>query len=234
MDLFSIKFTSFVNKTLRVLFMLILVATVVIFIGYIGFFAKRSFVYLVLVSVALILFALGISYSIYKYFKLTMNHRKTLIIILAVAFLLRVMWIMSLKSEPYSDFLTIYNCGAAFIKGDYSVFKGISYIARFSHLTMLTIYLGAVQKFFSEPIFAYQLINVVLSTFNVFLIYLIASELYDDKDKGIWAALVACLFPAFIAYNSVPCSENMAMPFFLGSVYLFMMVIKTKKSIMIF
>lgn len=231
MDLFCAKFTSFVNRALRVLFMLILVGSIALSVGYIVLFSSRNAGYLILVSFILFLGGFGIVYFIYRYFKLSKNHRKTLIIILVIAFLLRVMWVIALKAVPYSDFLTMYNCGRAFISGDYSGFKGISYIARFSHLTILTIYLGAIQGFFSQPIMAYQLINAVLSTFNVFLIYLIASELYDNRDKGIWAALAACLFPAFIAYNSVPCSENMALPFFLGSVYMFMMVIKTKKSV---
>jgi hypothetical protein len=99
---------------------------------------------------------------------------------------------------------------------------------------MITVYLGLFQKIFVNALLFVKLVNVILSVINVYVIYLIGIELYDNKEKGILIALLASIFPPFIMYTSVVCSENLAMPFFLGSIYMFIMVIKRKKNIMYF
>ncbi|WP_234117759.1 glycosyltransferase family 39 protein [Clostridium hydrogenum] len=148
-----------------------------------------------------------------------------------LSFALRLLYILLIDAEPFSDFQIIYNCGQKFALGDYSVFKGTSYIGRFSHLTILTIYFGMIIKVFPNPILVIKLINIILSTINVYIIYWISIELYEDKKRAIMISFIACTFPPFIFYNSVLCSENLAMTFFIGSIYLFLLVIKGKKGL---
>ena len=59
----------------------------------------------------------------------------------------------------------------------------------------------------------------------------IVRQLYDER-LGLVAAFLFAIFPPFIMYNSQTMTENLAMPFFLISVYYFVLLIKPKSLIM--
>ncbi|AGK99605.1 glycosyltransferase family 39 protein [Clostridium pasteurianum] len=226
------KFNNFVGVFLKILFFLIMVGSIAM--PFLSFFklSFKNIVYSIVIILVILLACLFLGHFIYSLVKKDFSNRLILLIILLLAFLLRLSYILLIDTKPFSDFAVIYASSQKFALGDYSVFKGVSYIARFPHLTILSIYLGELIKIFHKPIFAIKFINIILSTINVYIIYLISFELYEDKVKSIMISFVACIFPAFIFYNSVLCSENLAMPFFLGSVYLFILVIKNKKNLL--
>lgn len=226
--------TSFISNILKFLFMLILIGSILssVFLFKTLFYSNTgSFV---LANSILTIFTFAIGYLFYRYLRISKNHRNALLIILSLAFFLRILWIFAVTTQPFSDFELMFKCGGDFAKGEYWIFKGTSYMGRFTHLTAFTIYLGLIQKYFSNALLIIKIINVILSTINVFLIYLISNELFDSKEKSLCVSLISCLFPPFIFYNSVACSENIAMPFFLASVYLFILVVRSKKSPMWF
>ncbi|MEQ8154669.1 MAG: glycosyltransferase family 39 protein [Clostridiaceae bacterium] len=76
-----------------------------------------------------------------------------------------------------------------------------------------------------------DIIIVICSTAGVLLSYLIAKEIFNSKVKGIWAGYIAAVYPPMIVYTAVYCRENMAISFYLLSVYLFILVIKDKKTL---
>ncbi|OAA88333.1 glycosyltransferase family 39 protein [Clostridium coskatii] len=224
------KFANFMNISLKILFLLIILGSIgMSFLSLIKL-SFKNIIYLIISSLILFLICSLIGYFICKLLKKDYFDKVILLIILLLAFSLRLLYILLIDVKPFSDFEIIYNCGQKFAYGDYSVFKGTSYIARFSHLTILTLYFGMIIKVFPDALLVIKLINIILSTINVYIIYLISIELYGNKKESIIISFIACVFPAFIFYNSVICSENLAMTFFLGSIYIFILVIKNKKG----
>ncbi|PYG87318.1 dolichyl-phosphate-mannose-protein mannosyltransferase [Ruminiclostridium sufflavum DSM 19573] len=225
------NFTAFVNYFLRILFFLILLGSIIIAIGVLVRLSKTEVTVLFLCALLLLAVSMGAAYFVYRYLKYERNYTAAIAVIIGVSLILRVCWILFSDVKPFSDFSLIYDSGARFADGEYWVFKGTSYIARFPHLTMLTIYSGIFQKVFTNALLGIKLVNTVLSVISVYIIYLIGGELYNNKSEGIWCAFAASLFPPFILYNSVVCSENIAMPFFLGSIYIFILVVNGKRNL---
>ena len=228
------RFTIFVNISLKFLFFIILIGSIVFPIQVLIRLSKIEIIRVSSIISILIAMSLGFIVLVKRYLRKNKNYTRMIVIILGISLILRITWIMLVDTKPFSDFGLIYDAGKRFANGDYWVFKGIGYISRFPHLTIITIYLGLIQKLFTNALLVIKLVNVTLSTVNVYLIYLIGNDLYNDKKKGILIALLACFFPPFIIYNSVVCSENLAMPFFLGSIYVFTLVTKRKRNILWF
>lgn len=224
------KFTHFVNTSLKVLFLLIIIGSTAVYLLSFINLSFKNIVCSVLGSLILFSACVLIGYIIYKLSKNGCSNKMILLIILLLAFFLRLLYILLVDVKPFSDFGLIYRCGQKFASHDYSVFKGTSYIARFPHLTILTIYFGMMVKIFPNALFAIKLTNVILSTISVYIIYLISKNVCENSENVLMVSFTACIFPPFIFYNSVLCSENLAIPFFLISIYLFIMTVKSKKS----
>ncbi|SFB48224.1 glycosyltransferase family 39 protein, partial [Clostridium frigidicarnis] len=78
---------------------------------------------------------------------------------------------------------------------------------------------------------------IILSMFNVVLLFFIAKEVFDDENKSIWVCLISALYLPMIAYNNVYCSENIAIPILLLSILTFFKVFNknsSKKFLLIF
>lgn len=153
------------------------------------------------------------------------DNRKIIFVILFIGFLLRILWIASVKTLPSSDFKLVWNAGVNVLDGNYSVMHGVSYLARFPHLIITMLYFGFIQLISPSPLFVVKLINVILSIGSIYLIYGIVKETFNEK-YGLYASILASVYPAFIMYTSLTCSENIAMPLYLLSLYIFIRVIK--------
>jgi hypothetical protein len=228
----SSKFTSFLNIALKAILLIITLSSLGFIIGVIPFskmtLSASSVLKMLMVGVLFIALGIVAFYIINNNKLLKGDNKRSLILILIIAFSIRAIWIIFIETKPVSDFALMFEYGKQFANGDYSMFKGNNYIARFPHLTFYVVYLGMLNSLFSNPLVALKLINLLLSTANVYILYLICAELYNDKKKGIIAAIIGSIFPAFIIYSSVACTENVAMTFFLLSLYIFLLVIKKK------
>ena len=138
---------------------------------------------------------------------------------------------LNVNTIPTSDFMTIYNSAQKFVNSDTSMFWGHAYIARFPHLTIMVLYMAFMIKFFPvNNIVFMKLINLVLGVLTIYLIYLIVKEVFNSNKKGIYAAVLASVFPSLVTYTGVFCTENIAIPFYLISAYMFILTIRKKKS----
>lgn len=214
MEKIDIKFNKFLNLSLKVLFIIVIL----------GAFGElypniHSFKLLSLscsLGIAILTFAI--------YYILKHNYNKYLIIssIFFLGFLIRFIWFFSIDSLPSSDFNTIYLYAMSLLKGDTSVFKGTSYIARFPHLTVTVLYFSLIQDLFKNALSALRFINVIFSAINMILIFFISKEVFQNEKKSIWTLFISAVYPPMIIYNNVYCTENMALPLFLLSVLLFL------------
>lgn len=162
-----------------------------------------------------------------------LDNKKSLFYILLIAFIIRLIWIVTVKTLPTSDFKLMYETGRIASNGNFSAFHSQNYFALFPHDSITVLYFSLFFKFLGNPLFLIKFMNVIYETVSVYIVYLIAKNTYNDKVGKIGALLIA-LFPPFIMYCSETMAENMAIPLFLISVYLFIKYIDTEKIYFIF
>lgn len=223
---FSDGLTTFILTTLKVL----LAILVCVSIGTI-FVAVKGFNISVVIVLLIYLISIFLGYKVINSKEIGLS--KKIIIILAIGMTIRILWLLNVKSIPTSDFKTMYESGKAFLEGDRSMFWGTSYIARFPHLTIMVFYMALMIKVFPNPLIAMKIVNLMLGVAVIYLIYLIVKTVFDSKKMGMYAALGASVFPPLVTYTATFCTENIAIPFYLLSIYLFLIVVKKKKSWMI-
>lgn len=216
-------FTKFVNISLRILLVPVL---------YVCFLLLRKYVRNTSIDLSLLLifFAFLCFSALYLGIKKGFKQSNILLIIIIVALVLRIGYVLSINNQPTSDFSIVYDSAEELLNGNYSSFKGSGYIARFPHLTILTLYYAFVRNFFAYPLIVIKVINSIFSTFDVILIYYITKECFNYSKKCLWAALITTLYPPLVVYPAAYNTENIAIPFFLASIYMFILVINNRKN----
>lgn len=227
--MFKKYFNSFLHYAVLTLLVLCFIYSI-IFFPYSFYISKLKVLsILIIVSFPLIIFFCK------KYFhKLTskvstINNTKKLLFILSLALLLRLLWIVLAPTIPISDFGLMYKTAGDVANGNYSAFHGYAYFARFAHNTITVLYFSLFYNLTPNPLFLIKLMNVLCQTTAVYALYLAVKEVIDE-DKAIIGAFIMAVFPPFIIYTSEIMSENMAMPFYLLSIYLFLSVVKGNKK----
>ncbi|MGL5152626.1 MAG: glycosyltransferase family 39 protein [Clostridium sp.] len=223
MDKFKIGFSTFMTTILKwLLYILIIVASISILL------VVREF------NISIIVYGiiyLGLGYGSYKIINSNIPHKNRIMIFLIIALVLRVLWLFNVNSQPSSDFSLLYDSAQEIAEGDFYSMHGTAYIARFPHLTITTLYMSGLVKLFASPVIAMKIFNLIFGMTCVILIYLISKEVFN-KRYSEYGAIIGAVFPPFILYTSVFCSENIAMPFYLLSVFLFVKALKTKRTMM--
>lgn len=216
-------FTEFMSTMIKIIFLIIILASICILFPMLIYSNKGTIVFTMVIIIS---FLIG-----YKTINLKINHTQKVIILILISLLVRILWLLNAQSTPSSDFKVMYESAKAFIDGNSSSFKGIGYIARFPHLTMTVLYMAVNEYLFPKyNLLSMKMINLFLGLSVLILLYLIVSQLFESKEKSILALLIGSVFPPFITYTSVYCSENLAMPFYLMSIYLFIKAIKLHKN----
>lgn len=223
MEIFKGKFTSFILVALKILIAIVL-------------FTSRGIIFAIIkefnFTIARVFFIFAIViFLLYKIIKSNINIKMQIIFILLCSFALRALWLLNVNSVPVSDFSVIYESGEKFLNGDTSMFWGTSYIARFPHLTIMVLYMALMIKLFPiHNLLMMKMVNLSLGTLCVFLIYLIVKKIFNSEKKALIAAAFASLFPPLITYTAVFCTENIAIPFYLLSIYMLLVAMKKKNS----
>lgn len=221
------KFTPFMYGTLKFLIIIDIIAGIgLIAVSMEGF--NESV--LIFGFIAILASLLG-----YRFINIKMSLKYKLILILIIGFSLRVLWLLNVDTIPTSDFKTMYDSAGSFLSGDRSMFYKTAYLGRFPHLTIFTLYMAVIRYLFPiSNILVMKVINLLLSIIVLFLIYLILKILYRNEDYALKGVLIGVIFPPFISYAGVFCSENIAIPLYLLSIYLFLIAIKHENKLWIF
>lgn len=220
---FSELCTIFMNSTIKFLLFLVLIADIgAIVLSIIGY--NKSTIPFLIIGVV----AIFIGYLI---FKAKISNWKRMLYILILGMILRVLWMLNAPTIPVSDYSIIYQASVNLLNGDVSIFRGTGYISRFPHLTGMVLYMALMNFLFPlKSILVMKIINLILGLIDIILIYLIINLIFKNKIYSQISAFIAAIFPPFITYTSTFCSENIAMPFYLISIYLFVHYLKYKKS----
>ncbi|MBE6053562.1 MAG: glycosyltransferase family 39 protein [Clostridium sartagoforme] len=154
-----------------------------------------------------------------------------LVCILFLGLTLRGLWLLNINSVPTSDFRVIYECAQNLLNGNVDAFWGSGYIARFPHLTIMVLYMALMIKVFpGSNLIVMKIFSLLFGVLTIYLIYLLVREIFNSKKLGLYAAALASVFPPLVTYVGVYCTENIAIPLYILSTYIFILVVKNKKS----
>lgn len=224
MEIIKEKFSLLMNVILKIVLTIIIVSSIG---GFFASFLGFNFGTLIVTLIEALAIYIG-----YKLIVSKLKDKDKVIYLIIIAAILRVLWILNADTVPVSDFKTMFNSGAALLNGDTSIFKGLGYIGRYPHLVVTTLYMALVENIFQgNSLIAMKVINLILGLVVVYLIYGVAKEVFEDEKKSQIALLLAVVFPPLVTYTPVFCSENIAMPFYLLSIYFFIKALKKGKNI---
>lgn len=228
MENFKERFTTTFLAVLKVLVIIIIACSIgATFLSHI-FVDNENFIKNFIIVFLIVACVMAVEFYILRK---DLQYKKKLFLILCCGLALRVLWLLNVDSVPTSDFSVIYESAQEVLNGSTSMFWGTSYIARFPHLTIMVFYMALMIKVFpTNNLLMMKFINLGLSILTIYIIYLIVKEIFNSNKKGIYAAALATVFPPLVTYTGVFCTENIAIPLYLFSVYMFILVLRGKKN----
>lgn len=160
--------------------------------------------------------------------KLNLGTKIKVGLLLLIALIMRLWWIFNVNSVPVSDFNTMYLAAKELLNGNYETFRGYGYLARFPHLVCTSLYMAFMIILFpTTHLLAIKIVNGILSIISLGLIYKLSDYFIKHEKVKLGVILLGGIYPAFISYSSTYCTENIAIPLFLGAMLLFMRACKS-------
>jgi 4-amino-4-deoxy-L-arabinose transferase-like glycosyltransferase len=140
--------------------------------------------------------------------------------ILLLALIVRIAALIDLSGSIYADFLLwderIYHEWAKKIaEGTFSSKTIYEFAPLFAYITAF------IYKIASPDIFYVRILSIFSGVLTCWLVYLIGKEL-ANKQVGLFACLIACLYKPFIFYSIVPLKEMSGVCLFAVTVYFFL------------
>ena len=224
MKRFEKYFTGFIGGCLKVLLSILLLGTIPVFI----YFYNGIHIPTILVVVSYIV-AIFVMYKTIKAHKMKLIYK--IIIIMSIGIIGRVLWMININTLPYSDFDTMYKTAEKLVDGNNSGFTGNGYFARFPHLSLMIVYISLYMRIFKEALLAIKIGNLILSSISMYLIYKISLEIFNREKLALISLGISALFAPMITYVGVLATENVAIPFYLASVYAFILYSKNETEI---
>ncbi|MBN2572650.1 MAG: glycosyltransferase family 39 protein [Ignavibacteriales bacterium] len=150
----------------------------------------------------------------------------TLGIILFVGLVLRLIYVLEINNTPFANNLfsdaKIYNEWAkSIVSTNDWVGKDVFFMA-----PIYPYFLAIIYKVFGQSILFIQLLQVIISTFSILLIYICAKKLFLEKVALISAA-ISSVYSVFVFYSGAILSETLQLFFFCLFIYY---IIKSSES----
>lgn len=146
--------------------------------------------------------------------------------IILIGLILRILWIVNVNTLPYSDFETLYNGAIGLINNDNTLFTGVNYIARFSHLSYMIVYMALIMKIFGEAVLTIKIGNIIFSVITMYLVYKVAFEVFEKENLALVSLGISAIVTPMITYVGGLATENIAIQFYLASIYFFIKAMK--------
>lgn len=224
MQILKSAFVNIVLNILKILFLALFLGTGLLMIS----FGKG-------INLTTVLFTIGFVAIIFIIYRTIINKslslRNKIIFIMVMGLILRILWLVNVNTQPYSDFETLYNGAIGLINNDNTLFTGINYIARFPHLSYMIVYMALIMKVFGEAVLTIKIGNLIFSVITMYLVYKVALEVFEKENLALVSLGISAIFAPMITYVGVLATENIAIPFYLASIYFFIKAIKKGISI---
>ncbi|MCB8980360.1 MAG: glycosyltransferase family 39 protein [Ardenticatenaceae bacterium] len=145
-----------------------------------------------------------------------MKSHKAVLIVIGIAFIIRLSIALYSPGNPHEDFASYYNLAVNLTEG--SGFSGTSGPTAF-RAPGYPLFLSLFFYIFGTSLFVARMANVLLSTIVVLGTYLVSREAFSENIALISATIVA-FTPSLILYTPILASENLATPLLLISIWL--------------
>ena len=157
----------------------------------------------VFISIMIVLIILSILYLFYKASK-KISLKILVPVVLGIAFIAQFLWIYNVKYIPIADQASVLVGAEAFKTGDFSLLlQDGGYFSLYPFQTGMSFYIYLAKTIFHVQGNGHMLmeyLNVVFSTFNLFMMYLIIAKLWKDERikrvrtiYAIWFFFVFCI-----------------------------------------
>ncbi len=142
------------------------------------------------------------------------NELKYVIFIVAVGFFLRFIYVLQTQNNPFV--LNLFSDSKIYNDWAISIVKSGNWFGKeiFFMSPAYSYFLAVVHILFDNAIHAARMIQVLVSTASVYLIYIFTRDLFSKK-TGIIAAALSAIFSIYIFYSGTILSETLQLLFIL-------------------
>ncbi|SDJ84903.1 ArnT family glycosyltransferase [Natronincola ferrireducens] len=143
-----------------------------------------------------------------------LKEKNFLIGLIVFSFLLRLLWVMLVRTAPVSDYGSMHYLAASASEGEFTLkFGEGGYLYTFPHLVGNTLYLSILYRIFGVSLAIPKMLNVVFSVITIVILYFMTKKIFNEKSARI-ASFLYSIYSPTIMINSVLASENIAVPLF--------------------
>lgn len=171
-------------------------------------------------------------FSKYYYKLYSLSDKRILILLFALSFIVRLLYCIYYDHKfaftTFSDDLDYISYANNILSQGIAV-KDISQLYGNAHLSGMgfPLVLAVIFKIFGENYYLIYLLNIILSSFHVVLIYLVAKEVFN-KHVAIFSGVWSAFYIKFIKYTPSVLKENLLHFLFFLLIYVFIKQIKDK------
>lgn len=140
--------------------------------------------------------------------------------VFALALLPRLSLAFVQTYTPTSDFLSYWQMGQAFLRGDKALIAAVVDNSRAYEFAGIGVWEGFMQFVSGQTALGYQLLQCVITSGTAVLIYLLGSRM--DRRVGLIAALLYALYPSNLAFSQVFTNQHLATFLALSAVLVFL------------
>jgi len=152
-------------------------------------------------------------------------HKRKILILFSVAFLIRLIFILTLKNHFYFD-------------DEYEYFNMVK-----NFLSGKGLIVGEMLKSFRPPLYplflslfygmgcsliTIRIIQVIISSFTVLLIYITGKKIFGEK-VGFISAIISVLYPFFIFYTGFILTETLFIFLIVVTIYFYILTLESDK-----
>nr|EEK64672.1 hypothetical protein bcere0006_51760 [Bacillus wiedmannii] len=131
------------------------------------------------------------------------NEKKCFFVLVIICLAVKLTWVLTYKIEPLVDYATFYYTAEALSK-EFVIDN--NYIALFPHIFGYASFLSVFLKIFGASYMVAPIVNVVLTTISMGLIYVISRKIGGVR-TAITASILWIVLPSQTIYNMFALSE---------------------------
>ncbi|MBU3135385.1 glycosyltransferase family 39 protein [Clostridium gasigenes] len=147
------------------------------------------------------------------------DNKKFLIVLFSTSFIIRLVWVLSIKTEPISDFAFMYEGAQNIAGGNYDYILNSGYFKTWVYQLGFTMYLVGIIKFFGDSLLIIKVFNVLIVSLIPVIIYLTGKKMGSNKGAKI-VSLGYCFYISSIVSTSVLTNQHLATLLFYTGIYL--------------
>ena len=163
------------------------------------------------------LLALCAGYALYK----VKDQKYFILGLFGVAFIIRLIWVLNINSQPVSDFTQMYKGAQNILNGNTDLVRNSEYFRVWVYQLGFAFFQSNILRIFGDSIEVLKVTNAFISACIPVVIFLICNNLKRSKGSRI-PALIYCFYVTSIAMTSVLTNQHLATLLIYIGLYIFM------------